>query len=84
MGTNRSAKWGFKSQFLVVLAIYIGLFFVEYPPIFLVGYWSWSGLVHKTITGVLLALNLVITQYVARRLGLFGMGRKVQPQAPVV
>ena len=73
-------RLGFKAQAAVVLALYVGLFFVEYPPIFLFGYWSWGALVHKTITGVLLALNLVITQYAAKRLGLFGMGRKADPQ----
>jgi hypothetical protein len=62
---------GFKAQVAVVLAFYVGLFFVEYPPIFILGYWSWGALVHKVITGVLIALNLVITQYAARRLGLF-------------
>jgi hypothetical protein len=62
---------GFKSQVAVVLAFYVGLFFVEYPPIFLLGYWSWGALEHKTLTGVLLAVNLVITQYAAKRLGLF-------------
>jgi hypothetical protein len=71
MAKTPASRLGFKSQVAVVLALYVGLFFVEYPPIFLLGYWSWSALVHKTLTGVLLAVNLVITQYVARRLGLF-------------
>ena len=66
-----ATRLGFKSQVAVVLAFYVGLFFVEYPPIFLLGYWSWGALVHKTLTGVLLAVNLVITQYAAKRLGLF-------------
>jgi hypothetical protein len=67
---------GFKAQVAVVLALYIGLFFVEYPLIFMLGYWSWGGLVHKIITGVLIALNLVITQYASRRLSLFGGAQK--------
>jgi hypothetical protein len=71
MTTTSIARLGFKSQVLVVLGLYVGLFFVEYPPIFLLGYWSWGALVHKTITGVLLAVNLIITQYTAKRLGLF-------------
>ena len=62
---------GFKSQLLVTVGILIGLFFVEYPPIFLFGYWSWGALAHKVLTGVLVALNLVITQYAVRRLGFF-------------
>ena len=68
---NRLRQAGFKLQIAVSLTILIGLFFIEYPPIFLVGYWSWDGLVHKTLTGVLIALNLIITQYVVRRLGYF-------------
>jgi hypothetical protein len=71
MATGSVARLGFKAQVAVVLAFYVGLFFIEYPPIFLLGYWSWGALVHKTITGVLLAVNLVITQYAARRMGLF-------------
>lgn len=73
-----AARLGFKSQVAVVLAFYIGLFFVEYPPIFLLGYWSWGALAHKTLTGVLLAVNLVITQYAAKRLGLFRVPMKVE------
>ena len=71
------ARLSFKAQVAVVLALYVGLFFVEYPPIFLLGYWSWGALVHKTITGVLLAVNLVITQYAAKRLGLFRSPQRV-------
>jgi hypothetical protein len=74
--TAPSTSMGFKAQVAVVLAIYIGLFFVEYPLIFMLGYWSWGGLVHKIITGVLIALNLVITQYTSRRLSLFGGAQK--------
>jgi hypothetical protein len=75
------ARLGFKAQVAVVLAFYVGLFFLEYPPIFLLGYWSWGALVHKTITGGLLAVNLIITQYAAKRLGLFGMRQKVEREA---
>ena len=77
-----TARLGFKAQLAVVLAIYVGLFFVEYPPIFLMGYWSWGALVHKTITGVLLAVNLVITQYAAKRLGLFRGARSLDQAGP--
>lgn len=62
---------GFKGQLVVSLAILLGLFFLEYPPIFLVGYWSWGALIHKTLSGVLIAANLIITQYAVRRLGFF-------------
>ncbi len=58
-------------QLLVALCILVGLFFVEYPPIFLVGYWAWGALVHKTLSGVFIVLNLLITQYATRRLGFF-------------
>jgi hypothetical protein len=71
-----TTSMGFKAQVAVVLALYVGLFFVEYPPIFILGYWAWGGLVHKVITGVLIALNLVITQFAARRLGLFERDKK--------
>jgi len=74
--TPTTTTMGFKAQAAVVLALYVGLFFVEYPPIFILGYWAWGALVHKVITGVLIALNLVITQYAARRLGLFQRVKK--------
>jgi hypothetical protein len=82
MALTSAARLGFKAQLAVVLALYVGLFFVEYPPIFLMGYWSWGALVHKTITGVLLAVNLVITQYAAKRLGLFRSARSAHQAEP--
>lgn len=81
MVTRWVASLGFKAQIAVVLAFYVGLFVVEYPPIFLLGYWSWGALVHKTITGVLLAVNLVITQQAARRSGMFGSAGKQDGRA---
>ena len=68
---NKLRHAGFKLQIVVSLTILVGLFFVEYPPIFLVGYWSWDGLVHKVLTGVLIGVNLIITQYAVRKLGYF-------------
>jgi hypothetical protein len=65
------AKLGFKSQLLVTGSIFVGLFFLEYPPIFLFGYWSWGTAAHKTLTGILLVLNLLLAQFTARRLGFF-------------
>jgi hypothetical protein len=79
MGEASAGRLGFKSQVAVVLAFYVGLFFIEYPPIFLLGYWSWGAFAHKALTGVLLAVNLLITQYAARRLGLFRSSEKVVP-----
>jgi hypothetical protein len=65
---SRPRKLDVKYQLLLAVSILVGLFLIEYPPIFLLGYWSWSGLVHKTITGLLLVLNLVAAQYVTKRL----------------
>jgi hypothetical protein len=78
MASTSGARLGFKSQVGVVLAFYVALFFAEYPPIFILGYWSWGALVHKTITGVLLAVNLLITQYAAKRMGLFRSSSEVR------
>jgi hypothetical protein len=69
--TTIRRKLDFRLQLLVGASILVGLFFVEYPPMFLLGYWSWSGFVHKTITGVLLVLNLIIAQQATKRLGFF-------------
>ena len=68
--TTPSTSMGFKAKAAVVLALFIGLFFVEYPLIFTLGYWSWGGLIHKTITGVLIAL--VEFDPVLAEIGLFG------------
>jgi len=51
----------------VAAPIFFGLFFVEYLPLFAVGYWTWSGAVHKTLTGIFLLLNLVIAELAVRR-----------------
>jgi len=67
----RLGRQGFKYQLLVTASIFVGLFFIEYPPIFLLGYWSWGAAVHKALTGVLLVLNLLLAQFAARRLGFF-------------
>jgi len=64
-GTTRGGR--LRLQVIVAVAVLVGLFFVEYPPIFALGYWTWSGAVHKALTGVFLIVNLVIGQYVARR-----------------
>ena len=51
----------------VAAPIFFGLFFVEYLPLFALGYWSWSGTVHKVLSGVFLLLNLAIAEYSVRR-----------------
>lgn len=56
-----------KSQLLLAVSILVGIFFLEYPPIFALGYWSWGAALHKTLTGALLVLNLVVAQYATRR-----------------
>ncbi len=66
----------FKSQVIVALSTLVGLFFIEYPPLFLLGYWSWSASVHKILTGAFLIANLVIAQQVVRRLGFDRGGRR--------
>jgi hypothetical protein len=51
----------------VAAPIFFGLFFAEYLPLFAVGYWSWSGVVHKILSGAFLLLNLGIAEYSVRR-----------------
>ena len=58
-----------KYQLLVFAVIFLGLFFVEYPPLFLIGYWSWGGDVHKVISGFFLILNLVVAEFARKRAG---------------
>ncbi len=72
----------FKYQVLVTVGILVGLFFVEYPPLFAVGYWSWSGTVHKTITGILLIVNLVLAQLAAKKLGYFRHAKEIGRATP--
>jgi hypothetical protein len=60
-----------KFQLFLAVSILVGLFFVEYPPLFLLGYWSWGATAHKTITGVLLVANLLLAQYASKRMGFF-------------
>jgi hypothetical protein len=66
---SRLWKSDLKYQLLVGVSILLGLFFIEYPPIFLLGYWSWGALVHKTLSGILIVLNLLLAQYATKRLG---------------
>jgi hypothetical protein len=63
------ARSSVEYQVLVTAAVFLGLFFVEYPPLFLLGYWTWGAFVHKTLSGVFLILNLVAGLQVWRRLG---------------
>jgi len=58
-----------RNPLLVAAVIFLVLFFVEYPPLFLVGYWSWNGTVHKVLSGFFLILNLVVALQVRRKLG---------------
>lgn len=59
---------GFRERLIIGTPIFLALFFVEYPPLFLLGYWTWSAFVHKTLSGVFLILNLVLAQYASGRL----------------
>jgi len=63
------ARSSVEYQVLVTAAVFLGLFFVEYPPLFLLGYWTWGALVHKTLSGAFLILNLVVGLQVWKRLG---------------
>ena len=78
-----SSRRGFKFEIAITLGILLGLFFVEYPPIFLIGYWTWGALVHKVLSGVLIALNLVITQVAVKRLGFFAGGGRLGDRTAV-
>ncbi len=57
-----------KYRILIAATVFFGLFFVEYPPLFFVGYWSWGPVVHKVLSGIFLVLNLVIAEYVRKKL----------------
>ena len=80
---RRFVALGFRSQLAVSVCILLGLFFVEYPPIFLIGYWTWGALVHKVLSGALIALNLLITQFAVRRLGYFRGPPDARSQRPL-
>ena len=51
----------------VAAPIFFGLFLLEYPPLFLFGYWTWSGTLHKILSGIFLILNLAVAEYAVRR-----------------
>jgi hypothetical protein len=51
----------------VAAPVFFGLFFVEYLPLFAVGYWTWTGTVHKILSGAFLLLNLALAEYAVRR-----------------
>jgi hypothetical protein len=55
-------------QILIAASIFCGLFFVEYPLLFLVGYWSWGPVIHKVLSGLFLVLNLALAEYARKRL----------------
>jgi hypothetical protein len=51
----------------IAAPIFFSLFFVEYLPLFALGYWSWGYAVHKILSGVFIILNLAIAEYAVRR-----------------
>ena len=51
----------------VAAPIFFSLFFVEYLPLFAIGYWSWGYAPHKILSGVFILLNLAIAEYAVRR-----------------
>lgn len=72
-------------QLLVTAAVFFGLFFVEYEPLFALGYWAWPYTVgytaHKILSGLFILLNLGITQYAVRRWGFFQRSAEAKKQA---
>ena len=60
-------RTGLDLYLTVAAPIFFGLFFLEYPPLFLLGYWGWGGLVHKVLSGVFLILNLALAEFAVRR-----------------
>lgn len=69
-------------QILITATLFFGLFFVEYPPLFELGYWAWPYTVgytaHKILSGIFILLNLGITQYAVRRWGFFQRGLRTE------
>jgi len=65
--TQRPPRSDANLYLTVAAPIFFGLFFLEYLPLFAVGYWSWSGVVHKVLSGGFLLLNLGIAEYSVRR-----------------
>ena len=61
----------FRYQVLITASLFFGLFFIEYPPLFLLGYWSWGYWPHKILSGIFVILNLFLTQYAVRKWGFF-------------
>jgi len=61
----------YRYQVLITATLFLGLFFVEYPPLFVAGYWSWGYWPHKILSGVFIILNLFLTQYSVKRWGFF-------------
>ena len=64
---RRSPHPGLSPYVRVAAPIFFGLFFVEYLPLFAVGYWSWGYWVHKILSGIFILLNLAIAEYAVRR-----------------
>jgi hypothetical protein len=63
----RSRYSGLNPYVRVGAPIFFGLFFVEYLPLFAVGYWSWGYWIHKVLSGIFIILNLAIAEYAVRR-----------------
>ena len=77
---------GFPFQVVVTGAIFFGLFLIEYPPLFALGYWTWpyeaGYTAHKVLSGLFIVLNLGITQYLVRRWGFFSRAPSVSTGDP--
>ena len=68
---SRARKLKLRYQVLLSVLILLAPYSIEYPLVFLFGYWSWGAAAHKSVDGALVILNLLIAQYVTKRLGFF-------------
>ena len=73
--TGKPGRSAARLYLTVAAPIFFGLFFVEYLPLFAIGYWTWSGVVHKVLSGAFLLLNLGVAEYAVRRSRSKDLGR---------
>lgn len=66
-----------KYQLMIVAVVFFGLFLIEYPPLFLAGYWSWGYWPHKILSGIFIVVNLSVTLTFVRRYHFFRNGPRI-------
>jgi len=69
---SRARNLKLRYRVLVAVLILLAPYSIEYPLVFQFGYWSWGAAAHKSVDGALVILNLLIAQFVTKRLGFFG------------